>query len=70
MTILPLPAKCPSQLNPRDNIWQFLRDNWLSNRVFLNAYDLVDHCCNARSKLEAQPCPIMSLGIREWALRF
>ena len=22
------------ELNPVENIWQFLRDNWLSNRVF------------------------------------
>jgi hypothetical protein len=25
-----LPAKCP-ELNPQENVWQFLRDNWLSN---------------------------------------
>jgi len=25
--------KCP-ELNPAENVWQFLRDNWLSNRVF------------------------------------
>ena len=30
ITIVPLPAKCP-ELNPQENIWQFLRDNWLSN---------------------------------------
>ncbi len=33
ITILPLPTKCP-ELNPQENVWQFLRDNWLSNRVF------------------------------------
>jgi transposase len=33
ITIIPLPAKCP-ELNPVENIWQFMRDNWLSNRVF------------------------------------
>ena len=26
-------TKCP-ELNPVENIWQFMRDNWLSNRVF------------------------------------
>ena len=31
--LLPLPAKCP-ELNPQENVWQFMRDNWLSNRVF------------------------------------
>ena len=31
VTIMPLPAKCP-ELNPQENVWQFLRDNRLSNR--------------------------------------
>ena len=30
ITLIPLPAKCP-ELNPQENVWQFLRDNWLSN---------------------------------------
>jgi len=33
ITLVPLPPKCP-ELNPVENVWQFLRDNWLSNRVF------------------------------------
>ena len=33
ITIIPLPPKCP-ELNPVENVWQFLRDNWLSNHVF------------------------------------
>jgi hypothetical protein len=33
ITLVPLPPKCPA-LNPVDNIWQFLRDNWLSNLIF------------------------------------
>ena len=35
ITIVPLPPKCP-ELNPQENVWQFIRDNWLSNRVFDN----------------------------------
>ena len=27
-----------------ENVWQFMRDNWLSNRVFNSYDDLVDHC--------------------------
>ena len=33
ITLLPLPPKCP-ELNPAENVWQFIRDNWLSNRIF------------------------------------
>jgi hypothetical protein len=33
VTLVPLPAKAP-ELNPVENVWQFMRDNWLSNRVF------------------------------------
>jgi hypothetical protein len=50
ITIMALPPKCP-ELNPVENIWQFLRDNWLSNRVFKSYDDLVDHCCVAWNKL-------------------
>jgi len=69
ITLVPLPPKCP-ELNPVENVWQFLRDNWLSNRVF-NSYDnLVDHCCEAWNRLVDQPWKIMSIGLRESAHRF
>ena len=47
-----------------------MRDNWLSNRVFDDADALVDHCCDAWNKLEAQPWTIMSIGLRDWAHGF
>ena len=60
---IPFPAKCP-KLNPQENIWQFLRDNWLSNRIFNSFDDIVDHCCDAWNKLINQPWRIMSIGLR------
>jgi hypothetical protein len=69
ITIVPLPPKCP-ELNPVENIWQFIRDNWLSNRVFLSLEDIVGHCCEAWNKLIDQPWRIMSIGLRDWAHRF
>jgi hypothetical protein len=33
ITLLPLPARSPER-NPVENLWQFLRDNWLGNRIF------------------------------------
>jgi hypothetical protein len=29
------------------NVWQFMRDNWLSNRVFTSYDDIVGHRCKA-----------------------
>jgi transposase len=69
ITILPLPSKSP-ELNPTENIWQFMRDNWLSNRIFTSYEDILDHCCEAWNKLVDQPWIIMSIGLRHWAYRF
>ena len=69
MTLLPLPPKSP-ELNPVENIWQFMRDNWLSNRVFKSYNDIVDHCCFAWNSLPDQPWQIMSIGLRDWAHRY
>jgi len=69
ITLLPLPPRSP-ELNPQENIWQFLRDNWLSNRVFQSYDDIVAHCCEAWNKLTDQPWRIMSIGLRDWAHEF
>ena len=66
ITLLPLPSKCP-ELNPVENIWQFMRDNWLSNRIFQSYEDILDHCCFAWNRLVDQPWRIMSIGLRKWA---
>jgi transposase len=66
ITLLPLPPRSP-ELNPTENIWQFIRDNWLSNRVFTSYGDILDHCCHAWKQLTDQPWLIMSIGLRDWA---
>jgi hypothetical protein len=53
-----------------ENVWQFMRDNWLSNRVFQAYHDIVDHCCHAWNRLVGQPWRIMSIGLRDWAHGF
>jgi len=40
ITLVPLPSKSP-ELNPVENIWQYMRDNWLSNRIFANYEDIL-----------------------------
>lgn len=69
ITILTLPPRSP-ELNPVENIWQFMRDNWLSNRVFKSYDDIVDHCSYSWRKLQNQPWKIMSIGRRKWAYGF
>ena len=69
ITLLPLPPKCP-ELNVMENVWQFMRDNWLSNRIFQSYEDIVDHCCHAWNKLIDQPWRIMTIGLRDWAHRY
>jgi hypothetical protein len=41
--IIALSPKSP-ELNLVRNVWQVMRDNWLSNRVFKSYDDLVDPC--------------------------
>ena len=69
ITLLPLPPKCP-ELNAMENVWQFMRDNWLSNRIFQAHDDIAKHCCNARNRLADQPSRIMSIRLRNWARGF
>ena len=69
ITLLPLPARSP-ELNPVENLWQFMRDNWLSNRIFTSYENILNLCCEAWNKLVDQPWRIMTIGRRKWARRF
>ena len=54
-------------MNPVENIWQFMRDNWLSDRVFKSYDEIIAISADAWNKLIDQPWRIMSIGLREWA---
>jgi transposase len=69
ITLLPLPPRSP-ELNSVGNIWQFMRENWLSNRIFSSYQQILDLCCDAWNKLVEQPWKIMSIGLRKWANGF
>jgi transposase len=66
MTLVFLPSRAP-ELNPVENVWQYIRANWLSNRVFETYEAIVDAACEAWRKLLAQPQTITSIGMRDWA---
>ena len=66
ISLLPLPPYSP-QLNPVENVWQFLRQNQLSNRVFDTYHAIVEACCSAWNSLIAEPGRITSIATRDWA---
>jgi len=39
ISLMPLPPRSP-ELNPQENVWQYLRQRFLSNRVF-DSYDAI-----------------------------
>jgi putative transposase len=67
ISLLPQPPWSP-ELNSQENIWQFIRLNWLSNRVFETFDDILDHCCYAWNTLIDQPWKIKSIAHRDWAI--
>jgi transposase len=67
ITIMLLPPRSP-ELNPAENIWQYMRQNWLSNRIFATYDDIVGLCAEAWNKLIDRPWTIMSVALRHWAI--
>ncbi len=66
ITLVLLPPRSP-ELNLVENIWQYLHQTHLSNRVF-DSYDaIIDAACDAWNQLIDKPWKIMSIGMREWA---
>lgn len=66
ISLLHLPPYSP-ELNPVENIWQFLRQNYLSNRVFSTYDAILDACCDAWNALIAMPDRIQTIASRDWA---
>ena len=46
ISLLMLPPYAP-ELNPVENIWQYLRGNKLAHRLYDTYNDIVDACCQA-----------------------
>ncbi|ETR79446.1 hypothetical protein X566_00580 [Afipia sp. P52-10] len=66
ITPILLPSRSP-ELNPVEQVWQFLRANYLSNRVFDTYQDIIEAACDAWRRLIANPETITSIGMRNWA---
>jgi hypothetical protein len=66
IVLLPLPPYAP-ELNPMENVWEYLRANQLSANVW-NDYDaILNACAEAWNWLIAEPDRIRTIGTREWA---
>ena len=66
IVLLPLPAYAP-ELNPTENIWAYLRSNYLSHVVYED-YEAVVHACrDAWNALMKLPDVILSIGNRAYA---
>lgn len=66
ITLLPLPPYSP-ELNPIENVWQYLRQNFLSNRVFDDYDAIVAACCEAWRAFISRPDVVHSVTDRTWA---
>ena len=66
ITLVFLPPRSP-ELNPAENVWQYLRQNHLSNRVFATYDDILEAACQAWNRLIDKPSKITSIGMRDWA---
>lgn len=66
LTLVHLPSYSP-ELNPVENLWLYLRERWLSHRVFTDGYEaVVDAACHAWNALVAEPGRLRSLTSFPW----
>ncbi len=63
---MPLPPYSP-ELNPMEDVWEFLRANKLSATVWDSYDDTLDACARAWNWLVHDTDRIKSIGTRDWA---
>ncbi len=66
ITLVPLPPYAP-ELNPIENVWEYLRGNKLAITVFDHYEDIVEKSCNAWTFFANDPDRIKSITTRTWA---
>ena len=64
ISLVLLPPYSP-ELNPVENVWQYLRANWLAISVFDDYDAIVDACCAAWNRFARQPAVFTSTASRE-----
>jgi DDE superfamily endonuclease len=66
LSLLRLPPYAP-EINPIENIWEYLRGNLLSMTVWDSYEQIVDACCNAWNAFIRDTARVISITSREWA---
>jgi hypothetical protein len=66
ITLVRLPPYSP-ELNAIEKLWQFMRDNILSHRLFDSLDHIIDVCCDAWNRIRAEPGRIRSTCGYHWA---
>lgn len=66
LSLLRLPPYAP-ELNPIENVWEYLRGNQLSMRVWDSYEAILDACCNAWNRFLADTARVASITTRDWA---
>ena len=66
LSLLRLPPYSP-ELNPIENVWEYLRGNQLSRRVWQTYEDIVQACCDAWNWLIVDTVRVASITTRKWA---
>lgn len=65
VTLVPLPPYSP-ELNPMERVWLWLRERFLSLRVFADFEAIVDACCHAWNAFADDPDRIPSICLQPW----
>jgi transposase len=66
ITLIRLPPRAP-ELNPIENVWEYLRGNRLAITVFDSYDDIVDKTCGAWTFFATDPDRVASITTRSWA---
>ena len=67
LSLLLLPPLSP-ELNPVEQVWNWLRQHHWANRIFKNYEALLNACCCAWNQFTRLPQLISSIGSRSWAI--
>ena len=66
ITLVSLPPYAP-ELNPVENVWEYLRGNKLAIIVFADYDDILNKACDAWTFFANDPARVKSITTRSWA---